>query len=289
MARTYKLPENSLDGTIYDPDNPDSLINIIPERVRPVLYRIKDKMPRVLFQTESELREYIQPGERDERIRLAFWDEYNHSTAHGKIMSLTAFLHGVCSWETWVTAYEPNDKKMMWVFCPPVSYASAMRNILHKGTERLMEIMSLPIMDSDGKPDSKVIVNILRAFQLVDMRVKGAVTQKLQIQQQSLSVHATIGQDMPSIQSGQPVDTMQLEELEKLEKRIERARRDSRRLVASMSPEDQKKYLPELENQKSIAPRGSSAYLGLRKTEAESLDRDITLEVEIGGSALGED
>jgi hypothetical protein len=204
-------------------------------------------------------------------------------------MSLSAFLHGVMSWETWVTAYEPNDKRMMWVFCPPVSYQSAMRNILHKGTERLMEIMSLPIIDSDGKPDSKVIVNILRAFQLVDMRVKGAVTQKVQIQQQSMNIHATLGRDMPSIQSGQPVDTLQLEELEKLEKRIERARRDSRRLVASMSPDDQKKYLPELDNQRAVASSGGSAYSSIRRTEAEDLDRDITLEVEIGGNALGED
>lgn len=287
MARTYKLPENALDGTIYDPNNPDSLINIIPERMRPVLMRIKDKMPRVLFQTEGELRQFILPDERDERLRLSFWDEYNHSTAHGKMMSLAAFLSGVAAWETWVTVYEPNDKKMMWIFCPPVSYQSAMRNILHKGTERLMEIMSLPILDPDGKPDSKVIVNILRAFQLVDMRVKGAVTQKLQIQQQSLNVNATITQDMPSIQSGQPVDTLQLEELEKLEKRIAQARRDSRRLISSMSPDDREKYLPELADPRAMKKSGGAVYESLRQTEAENLDSDITLAIEIGSP--GED
>jgi hypothetical protein len=282
MGKAYNLPENALEGTIYDPNNPDSLINIIPERVRPVLMRIKDKMPRVLFQTEGELRQYIHPDDRDERLRLAFWDEYNHATAHGKMMSLSAFLHGVAAWETWVTVYEPNDKKMMWMFCPPVSYQSAMRNILHRGTERLMEIMSLPILDDQGKPDSKVIVNILRAFQLVDMRVKGAVTQKLQIQQQSLNVHATINQDMPNIHTGLPVDTLQLEELEKLERRIAQARRDSKRLAATMSPEDQARYLPELADTRAAKGVGGAAYSGLRQSDAENLDKDITLEIEIG-------
>lgn len=278
MARAFNIPEGALQGTIYDPENPDSLINIIPDRMKPVLLRIKDKMPRVLYCTESELRTYISPDERDERVRLAFWDEYNHSTHLGKKMSLAAFLHGTMSWEAWVTVYEPSDKKMMWVFCPPVSYATAMRNILHRGTERLMEIMNMPIVDENGKTDSKMIVNILRAFQLVDLRVKGAVAQKLHIQQQSMNVNHNINQDSPNVVTGQPLEALQLEDLEKLEKRIESARRDAKRLVKELPPEDKQKYLADM-----VDPAAFKHGDQLRKAEYQDFDEDITLTIDSNG------
>lgn len=277
MGRAFNVSADSLEGTIYDESNPTALINLVPDRVVPVLQRIKPKLPRVLFCTEAELREYVKPDERDERVRLSFWDEYNHSTRVGKKMSLSAFLHGVMSWEAWVNVFEPSDKRMMWVFCPPVSYQVAMRNILHKGTERLMEIMSLPIIDKDGKPDSKVIVNILKAFQLVDMRVKGAITQKLQIQQQSVSLNQNIHHTHPTLADGRPIEAMQLEDLERLDKKLERARRDSRRLLSEVPPEERERYLADMSD-------GSLAIGGelqtIRKLEIEDLDAALALTVE---------
>jgi len=275
MARPYNMPDGALTGTMYDTENPDSLINVIPTRVIEVLHRIRPKMPRVLHCTEHELRDYIKPDERDERIRLGFWDEYNHSTSAGKKMSLSSFLHGIMSWETWVTVYEPSDKKMMWVFCPPVSYQVAMRNILHKGTERLMEIMSLPLRDDMGKVDSKVIVNILRAFQLVDVRVKGAVTQKLQIQQQSHNINQNINMEGSSLGSGVPIDTLQLEDLEKLERRFEKARRESKRLVASLDETDRAQYLRDYADPEAERVGDVREFPELR---VEDMDQDILLD-----------
>jgi len=274
MARPYNMPPEGLTNTMYDTDNPESMINIIPTRMIEVLHRIKPKMPRVLYCTEMELRKYVQPDERDERARLGFWDEYNHATAAGKKMVLAQVLHGLMSWETWITVFEPSDKKMMWVFCPPISYQVAMRNILHKGTERLMEIMSLPIIDDQGRPDSKVIVNILRAFQLVDIRVKGAVTQKLQIQQQTHNINQTIGAGDIHVATGLPVETLQLEELEKLERRIEKARKDSKRLVASLAPDAKEAYLAGI-NAEDLPKIGGSTMPQLYN---EDLDAEIVLE-----------
>jgi hypothetical protein len=250
----------------------------VPTRLVPVLRRLEPKLHKVLTRTEGELRDHLQPDERDERVRLAFWDEYNHSTQCGKKMSLAAMLQGCMSWEAWVTVFEPSDKKMLWVLCPPISYQTAMRNILHVGTERLMEIMRLPIVDENGKADSKTIVNILKAFQLVDLRVKGAVMQKLQIQQQSLNVHATMNQDQVNMHmlpssNNVPVDTLQLEDLEKLERRLDRARRDGRRLVKSMPEEDQDKYITELME----AGTTHVGDQGMKRLDGLDLDADIII------------
>lgn len=286
MARPYNVSEKSLDNTIFDESNPDSLFSLVPDRIKPVLQRLKPRMARVLYCTEIELKDYIKPDERDNRIRLAFWDEYNHATQVGKRMSLSGFLHGVMSWEVWVNVYEPSDKKMQWVFCAPVSYQVAMRNILHQGTERLMEIMSLPIKDpKTGAIDSKVIVNILKAFQLVDLRVKGAVAQKLHIQQQSVNLNHNVNSTQPHIEGGSALNPLQLntlglEDLQQLEKRIEKARRDSKRLTATLSSEEQKLIALEFDD-KAISPNTHFRRLD-GELEDEQFNKETALEFDLG-------
>lgn len=221
--------------SVFDTSNASSLINVVPERLVPILHRLKPRLASVLYSTENDLKKYLRPDERDERVRLGFWDEYNVSTRMNKRMALTGIYQGIISFDTWTGVYEQIDNKMLWVLSPPVSYSSAMRSLLHKGTERLMEIMSLPILDENGKPDSKTINNILKAFQLVDLRVKGGIAQKVDIRQQSLNLHQAISPSGTNdMLNGRQLDTLQLEDLETLERRIDKARRDSRRLEAQM-------------------------------------------------------
>lgn len=218
---------------MYAEDNPDSLINVIPLRLVPILKRVREKIPRILLADERDVRRYVDPTERDDRLRLSFWDEYNASTACRKRMSLQSILSGVCAWESWITVYEPNDKKMVWLFCPPTNYVAMMRQILHRGTERLLEIMNLPMLTDDGKIDVRVAQLVLRAWQLADMRVKGGVTQRVQIEQKSMNVNV----DTDINQMRESVNGLQLHELEALEKRIDRAKRDQHKLLKHIDPE----------------------------------------------------
>lgn len=240
MAQTYRITDEMLEGTVFDKTNPTSLINVVPTRVVPVLERMRHRLPRVMSTPECHLRLALKPDDRDDKIRLNFWDEYNISTNVGKRMSLFNIIRGVMSAETWNTVYEPSNRKMMWVLCQPTSYNVAMRNILQVATDRLLEIIKLPIYDDKGKPDTKVIVNILRAFQLVDMRVKGGVVQNLMIKQQSHHLHQSLNSDshIPLAGVGQkPVslDTLDIGELEKLERRISAARKDAKRLAETVN------------------------------------------------------
>lgn len=221
--------------SVFDTSNPSSLINVVPERMIPILHRLKPRLATILYSTETDLKKYLRPDERDERVRLGFWDEYNVSTRMQKRMSMTGIYQGLISHDTWTGVYEQIDNKMLWVLSPPVSYSSAMRSILHKGTEQLYEIMCQPIKNHDGTLDHKAINAILKVFQLVDLRVKGGIAQKLDIRQQSLNLHQSINPaDSNNLLNTRQLDTLQLEDLETLERRIEKARKDSRRLEVQL-------------------------------------------------------
>lgn len=234
LGRRKLVTDDAL-KSLYDNDNPDSLINKLPSRLVPIFERVRFKLPKTLLSDERTVRKYVTPDDRDDRVRLAFWDEYNASTAAGKRMSLQSIISGTCSWESWITAYEPHDKRMCWVFTPPTSYVSQMRHILHRGTERLLEIINLPMVDEAGKVDIKVANLVLRAWQLADMRVKGGVMQKVQIEQKSMNYNLNADAEINALR-GQ-VSAMSLEELESLESRIEKAKKDSYKYLKNCSRE----------------------------------------------------
>ena len=232
-GRPRLVPESTINA-LYDENNPDALVNKLPDRLVPILERVRVKLPRWLARTEHDLRKYCEPDERDERVRLSFWDEYNAATAAGKKMSLQSVITGATSWESWVSAYEPSDIKMIWILTPPVSYSMAMRQILHRGTERLLEIMSLPIMDDHGKVDPKVATLILKAWQLADMRVKGGIVQRMQVEQKSVNLNFNSPDGTEQIRES--MASLQLEDLESLERRIENAKRDQYRYLKKLEP-----------------------------------------------------
>jgi hypothetical protein len=124
---------------------------------------------------------------------------------------------------------------MLWVFTPPVSYAMAMRQILHRGTERLLEIMNLPIKNKEGNVDPRVATLILKAWQLADLRIKGGIVQKMQVEQKSVNVNFNSLESAHQIRD--QVQNLELGDLESLERRIEAAKRDQYRYLKNISPE----------------------------------------------------
>jgi hypothetical protein len=71
-----------------------------------------------------------------------------------------------------------------------------------------------------------------------------------------------------------PVETLQLEELEKLERRIDRARRDSRRLVSSLDEADREQFIEDYGSEAGSI-RGAPSHAP--RLANENLDAEIVL------------
>lgn len=190
-----------VESSVLNPHQESSLLNVAPLKVVPLIMRVKESLPEIAVASEEWLRKYIKPDERDERLRLSFWDEYNLVTAgtYKRRMRLDSILSGICNENTWSKCYANNDRKLLWILTPPKSYVQSMNYILHLGTERLSEIMSLPIKQEDGSVDHKAASLILKAFEMVDMRVKGGILQKMQVEQKNLNVHVSAPSDLEAI------------------------------------------------------------------------------------------
>jgi hypothetical protein len=91
------------------------------------------------------------------------------------------------------------------------------------------------MLTDDGKVDIKVANLVLRAWQLADMRVKGGVMQKVQIEQKSMNLNLNAESTVDNLRH--QVASMDLQELESLEARIEKAKRESYKYLKGASKE----------------------------------------------------
>lgn len=206
--------------SFLDETNPGSLINIVPKIMVEPIKELAIRAPSYIGLGEKQLREKIEYTGVDDRLRLTFWDEFHNATMENRRMLSSRFINvHTCTIEVFVREYlRRPGAKLAFVITPPRKYTLAMRHLLEKGVERIEEIMNLPITKADGTPNTTMISQILKAFALIDLRVKGAIVQKMQIQQQNLNLNADVSAS--DTQMLQNLASMSMEDLEKLERKV---------------------------------------------------------------------
>ena len=172
-------------------DQPDSVVNLLSED--PELAEAAAKLPaEVLRQTETELRgKYPElPSRIDRRARIVFWEAYEDAAKELSPISLreVSARARLPSWGAYREQLMENPDLLGWFMTPPPEYQLHLREAQELGLSRLMDILELPAKDpKTDKVNPAVLALQLRAWQLVDLRVNGAVAQK------TITMSATMG------------------------------------------------------------------------------------------------
>lgn len=193
---------------------PQDLLDLPENELRDVCYpRGKKRQEKV--GNRSMLKETV--FETDSQLRLAFWNEYERAITVGRRMQAQFIFGQTIHGQNFYKRVCANPHRLAWIICPPGDYQAKLTHALNSGIERLNEIFAMPITSQpcrchygcickhpDGytrkqqqemnctvtcackdecicpkKVDAKVADVILRALERVEMRVKGAVVQKI--------------------------------------------------------------------------------------------------------------
>jgi len=180
----------------WEEQNPRCVVNLL--RNSPKLRQAAlDLPPNYLGMSDRELKAFVEPGEIDQSLRLAFWDEYTLAIDNDCLMRPANIYSGVCSKEYFHRFIIADPKRLAYLFRPPKDYRLKMRALLDVGIERFEEILNLPITETkytkNGRAyevvNTKLIGEIVKIVALLDNRVKGAVAQKLVVDQTSKNLH----------------------------------------------------------------------------------------------------
>lgn len=193
--------------SVSDSDNPRSIINLVPGAVREAIDSLGSDL---LGMTEKELEALTPHGSwtvTDRRLRTAFWIEYGRAQDLGQHMNIGNVFNGVCSKPYFYSSVLKNKPRLAYLLLAPQDYRVAMEEALGFGVDRLREILEMPIFDENSKPNPKVADVILKAVQMLDQRVKGAVVQK--------NLNVNVGSDGKSPNDAKDAQPQTMEEIER--------------------------------------------------------------------------
>jgi hypothetical protein len=234
----YSAADPSPDVSLFDADNPLSVVNMVEEAVAKAIMGIP---PRYLKMTETQLRKEVKPDEVLCRLKLSFWDEYQRAQDGKRKIHVTKLIAGTgCTKERFYDVVLRDPEQVAWVVTPPVDHMIQLRELLELGLSRQREMLMLPFVFKETKVDqqgnvkktrridARVMSQINQAVNTLLDRVHGAVMQKVAVQQQSLNVNVN-----KSVE--QAFDTASLEQLEDMEKTLDRLAGKIKEIAPSLS------------------------------------------------------
>lgn len=203
------LPEELRVNPLKDEKNPRSVINICPSSVANAIRYIPDS---VFSLGPDELKRAAKCGEVEERLRIAFWLEYDRAQSSGKNINISNVYGGICTQHAFLRTIVSNSFKMAYVLTPPVNYEVQMVEMLNLGLEQLRDILMQPHVDDQGRPNPKMADVKQKIVESLHLRVKGAVPYRMETKNLNVNVDQT-SRDAKS-------DTSQLKSMAEIEAKL---------------------------------------------------------------------
>lgn len=205
--------------SVIEVENPNSVINLVSSipSLMDAVCRVKDLHPDLLDLDFYEIKNKAKPTLTLSRLRQSFWNEYENAVAANRKMRLSQIIAGVCT-ETFLrNKVLPENEKMAFILSPPSDYLVVVKEALNAGLDTLRQIVSANVIKADGSLDTKAADTIIKAVALLDMRVKGAIVQR--VDQRTLNMN--INQELPKGKTALPTSVEDLDrELDEVKKKL---------------------------------------------------------------------
>jgi hypothetical protein len=173
---------------LRDKSNPRSMINLLPSNVAQALAVIPEEL---LLHCEEDIRKLSRPDVLEERLRIAFWLEYDSSQRNKRQMRMSQVFGGLCSSTYFAKKIITNSFKMAFICTPPSDYRVTIEELLQLGLRQMRDILLLPHIDDNGKPDARVADVKYRIVQDLHNRVHGQVIHRVEMKSTNVNVDAT--------------------------------------------------------------------------------------------------
>ncbi len=220
-------PENDRpEVVLFDESNPTSVINLVPRQCQEAMLTV----PQELFmKDQEELKAFFKerqyhPTKTDNRIRIAFWNEYHLAHALRRKIVMKNVYGGVCTEAYFNQKFLLDKLRVSWMLCPPPRYMEAMEEALTYGIDQMREILGIEV-DKDSKNAVGMAEAKIKIVQMLDARLRGAVVQR----SQNMHVHASV--PAPGGQPGARTPAVPSENaLAEIERKLVALRAESERL-----------------------------------------------------------
>lgn len=127
------------------------------------------------------------------RLRKSFWIEFENAYQHNRKMHVLPIYSGIVNENTWYRIVS-TPVKLAFVICPPVDYITMLKEAHDAGLNAIREILAAKVLDDDGYLIPKAAEAVIKAYALIDLRLKGAVVQR--IDQRTINYNQNVNQNL---------------------------------------------------------------------------------------------
>lgn len=158
-------------GDILNKSNDRSMYNRLPVHWREAL----DLVPAEYFDmSPDELDGVVSPSRTLNMLRFRLWDEFDRIADESvQLLESGKLIRGICTAGYLKRSILSNAYVMAWLMCAPFDYMESAKESLTYGVSRLREMLELPLLRDNGRPDINVARLQLSVVKMLDARVMG--------------------------------------------------------------------------------------------------------------------
>jgi hypothetical protein len=128
------------------------------------------------------------PHPTHERLRISLWDEYDRAVRHrDRQIDIARAIYGTCSMGYFVNKFCAVSENVAYIVQPPTDYTKSLKEMVQLSLSQFRDVLALPNTKPNGDPNTKLIEAKTKIFQHVEMRLKGAIIQR--IDQRNINVN----------------------------------------------------------------------------------------------------
>lgn len=229
----YMALDDNLPADPFNRMEPRAPINIVPPGMQRAMLEAFQANPELFAMDETGLYQELRTRGRqisptDNRLRLAFWLEYDRCHSESRPFQTGNVFGGVCTKQAFFANYLTVPDKVAWMLLPPVDYAVRIREAHSFGLDQMRAILAINA-EANGKVNVKLMELQAKIFHMLDQREKGGYTQRQEIKQLSITASAS------QVQEATMEKTMAA--LNERLKALDKKEREAQRLPAPMEKE----------------------------------------------------
>lgn len=170
-------------------------LEIFPPAVVRAVERVSeaDMAQGITLATQQAHSKEVEDSVRS--LRYSFWGEHALAISQGRKMRVGSIFSSLMTRKKFDRIIA-DPVLLGFILTPFKDYNAQLKEVLDIGTSKVREIMSASVLNDEGKLDLDTAKVILQAFKLLDSRVYGSPTQKLE----SKSLNVNISQSSESEQ-----------------------------------------------------------------------------------------
>lgn len=164
------------------------------------------------------------------KLRIAFWDEYERAAREQDYMHFKKVHGGICKAEVCIGLFKSMPVLLAWITSPLAGYLMNRKELNFLSEERMVEIMSVSAVRHDGRLDARAARVQVELYLALQDRIHGPVIEKSETKSVNVNVNST---QTPSEAAG---TIAMITDMEELDRRLQAVRAKTQALKTVPQP-----------------------------------------------------